>query len=89
MIEYKVKNNDIYLIGTENFELPHTLDCGQAFRWSEKEDGVWYGVAFNKYLELKKNDDGSIILFSTLIPLPKFEAFFNISFELIAVIISL
>ena len=65
MIQYEIKNKDIYLTGTENFELPHTLDCGQAFRWVEKENGVWCGVAFNKYLELKKMEDGSIILYNT------------------------
>lgn len=31
------------------FNLGLTLDCGQAFRWTEK-DGKWHGVAFGKPL---------------------------------------
>lgn len=31
------------------FNLALTLDCGQAFRWTEK-DGKWHGVAFGKPL---------------------------------------
>lgn len=65
MIKYEIKDNNLYITGIENFDLPQTLDCGQAFRWSEKQDGIWHGVAFNKYLELKKNDDGVIVLYNT------------------------
>lgn len=65
MFNYEFKNNNIYIKGIENFDLPHTLDCGQAFRWEEKTDGVWCGVAFNKYLELEKLEDGTVVLYNT------------------------
>ncbi len=40
----------------KNFDLSQTLDCGQAFRWSES-DGVWSGVAFGKLLKIKELED--------------------------------
>lgn len=58
-------NNNIYIHGIEDFDLPHTLDCGQAFRWASNENGVWSGVAFNKYLELEKLQDGTVVLYNT------------------------
>lgn len=67
MFKTEFKNSNIYISGIENFDLPHTLDCGQAFRWEEKENGIWCGVAFNKYLELKREQDGTVILYNTSI----------------------
>jgi len=65
MFTYEFKNNNIYINGIKEFELSHTLDCGQAFRWEEKQNGIWCGVAFNKYLELEKLKDGTIVLYNT------------------------
>ncbi len=67
MFKTEFKNSNIYISGIEDFDLPHTLDCGQAFRWEEKENGIWCGVAFNKYLELKREQDGTVILYNTSI----------------------
>ncbi|MBQ4118780.1 MAG: DNA glycosylase [Clostridia bacterium] len=55
----------MYIYGLPDFDLPHTLDCGQAFRWSCNDKNVWSGVAYGKYLELEKLDDGSIVLYNT------------------------
>ena len=65
MFNYEFENNNIYIKGVESFDLPHTLDCGQAFRWEEKENGIWHGVAYGKYLELEKTEDGTVILYNT------------------------
>ena len=65
MFKAEFKNNNIYITGIANFDLPHTLDCGQAFRWEEKENGIWKGVAYNKYLELEKLCNGTFILYNT------------------------
>ncbi len=59
-----VRNKDIILSDVKNFILSETLDCGQAFRWSETEDGAFEGVAFGKYLKLAATEDG-IILYDT------------------------
>ena len=65
MFSAKFDNNNVYITNYGGFDLPHTLDCGQAFRWEETEDGVWHGVAFDKYLELEKLSDGTIVLYNT------------------------
>lgn len=65
MKKYEFKNNNVYIYGISDFDIPHTLDCGQAFRWSCNENNVWSGVAYGKYLELEKSEDGSIVLYNT------------------------
>lgn len=54
-------NNKIYIKNAENFDLAQTLDCGQAFRWSQKENGIWSGIAFGKYIELYE-ENGDIVI---------------------------
>lgn len=44
----------------KNFCLRDTLDCGQAFRWSE-QDGVWSGVALGRALTLSEVDGGILL----------------------------
>lgn len=46
----------------KTFQLPATLDCGQAFRWREKPDGKWEGVADGRYLQLERQGE-DILLF--------------------------
>lgn len=64
MKNFEFKDNNVYIHGLSEFDLPHTLDCGQAFRW--KNDGeIWTGVAFDKFLKLEKMSDGTIVLYDT------------------------
>ena len=65
MFTAEFKNNNAYISVPDGLDLPHTLDCGQAFRWEETESGVWRGTAYGKYLELKKAEDGTLVLFNT------------------------
>ena len=65
MISAKFDKGNIYISGVSEFDLPHTLDCGQAFRWEETENGRWKGIAYGKYLELEKLSDGTVILYDT------------------------
>ncbi len=60
-MDIKFENNKIYIKNPKNFDLAQTLDCGQAFRWSQNENGVWSGIAFGKYIELREKD-GDIII---------------------------
>ena len=39
------------------FNLKQTLECGQCFRFTENEDGVFCGVAFNKELAFRADGD--------------------------------
>lgn len=59
------KNTNVYIKGIEDFDLPHTLDCGQAFRWKMDKNGVWSGVAFGKKLTLEKLENGTVVLYDT------------------------
>ncbi len=61
----KFENNNVYISGIEEFDLPHTLDCGQAFRWRVDKNGVWSGIAFGKKLTLEKLKDGTVVLYNT------------------------
>ena len=65
MFNFKFCNNNVYITGDEDFSLPRTLDCGQAFRWEETENGIWQGVAFGKHLKLERVADGTVVLYNT------------------------
>lgn len=57
-------NNDLILKDVTCLSLPLTLDCGEAFRWEEQEDGSWSGAAFGKFLNIKE-ENGYYILKNT------------------------
>ncbi len=61
MNDIKFKNNKIYIENASCFDLTQTLDCGQAFRWSQNDNGVWCGIAFGKYIELS-TENGNIVI---------------------------
>lgn len=61
MNEVFYEKNRIRIKNVENFDLAQTLDCGQAFRWSVDENGVWHGIAGGKYIRLY-NENGNIII---------------------------
>lgn len=65
MFTTEFKNNNTYIKGITELNLAQTLDCGQAFRWREKENGIWHGVASDRYLELEILNDGTIVLYNT------------------------
>lgn len=51
---YNDKNKIVFKnIDTLNIAL--TFDCGQAFRWSQNEDGSWHGVAFGRAVNISQN----------------------------------
>ncbi len=59
------EENCVKVFGVDTLSLSQTLDCGQAFRWSETENGIWQGVAFGKLLKLQIDTDGTLVLFDT------------------------
>ncbi|MBQ8204036.1 MAG: DNA-3-methyladenine glycosylase 2 family protein [Clostridia bacterium] len=61
MFEADFCDNKVYIKNVRNFDLAQTLDCGQAFRFAPKENGVWHGVAKNRYIELEFKGDCLII----------------------------
>ena len=64
MFEYEYKDQNIIIKNVTTFELADTLDCGQAFRWTQLADNTWQGIAHSKVLKISK-EDNNIILHST------------------------
>lgn len=54
------KNNDVILENMPDFNLFHTFDCGQCFRWN-CENGGFSGIAMGNYLHILR--DGEIFIF--------------------------
>lgn len=60
-MDVKIKGKDIILENTEHFSVPLCLDCGQAFRWKQADNGNWQGVAMGTFLEI--GQQGSTVTF--------------------------
>lgn len=45
--------NGVSVEGVNDLDLAQTLDCGQSFRWTEKEDGSFEGIAFGKSVTVR------------------------------------
>lgn len=60
----KIIGNNLVLEDAEHINIPLCLDCGQAFRWRETEDGLWQGIANGKFLSLKQ-EENKITFFNT------------------------
>lgn len=57
-------NNNTVIENASYFSVEQTLDCGQAFRWTKKEDGSFEGIALGKFLKIRQ-DETKITLFDT------------------------
>lgn len=53
-MEKETFDKGIVFKNIEDFDLKHTFDCGQCFRWIENNDGSFTGVAFKRQLEYIK-----------------------------------
>ena len=63
-MEIIVDKENIIAENVRCFSLPLSVDCGQAFRWKEKENGVWHGVVLSKAIDIKQ-EDNRIIFYNT------------------------
>lgn len=87
MLKFSIKNNNLHIGGINQFSLPKTLDCGQAFRWKEKENGIWCGVAKDKYLELEIMNDTLILYNTTLLDYKHFwENYFDLKTDYMQIV---
>lgn len=50
-------HNELVLEDIKDFNLQHTFECGQCFRWEREEDGSYTGIAYGKVVNLKINRD--------------------------------
>ncbi len=51
---FEKSGNNLIIHGVENFDLSQTFDCGQAFRWSTDESGIWSAVVNGKLCKLSQ-----------------------------------
>ena len=56
----KQVGDDLHLIGVQHLNLPNTLDCGQAFRWSG-DVSCFRGIAHGRLLELVFEGESLVI----------------------------
>lgn len=76
-MEYNIikDNNKVIIEGIRDFDPVHIFECGQCFRWNREEDGSFTGVAFERVLNVKVEND-KVILSNTNI-----EEFNNIWYD--------
>ena len=55
-MEIHNNNSEIIFSDISTLNVGLSLDCGQAFRWSEKNNGVWHGVAFGRAVDICQQD---------------------------------
>ena len=62
----------------KQFALSETLDCGQAFRWRQREDGCWEGVAGGRYLCLESQGEDIFLQAVPEADLPFWRQYFDL-----------
>mgnify|MGYP003290465454 CR=1 FL=1 len=45
------------IINCKDFNLVHTFECGQCFRWNANEDNSYIGVVGNCVIKIVQNND--------------------------------
>lgn len=63
-MDVKICGENIVLENTDNLDIALSLDCGQAFRWREDENGSWQGVVKGKFLKISQQGT-TITLYNT------------------------
>lgn len=57
----EINKNSIIFRNIDSLSIPLSLDCGQAFRWTETSDGIWHGVAFSRSVDISQKENTIII----------------------------
>lgn len=57
-------NTTAVISGIEHFDLTHTFDCGQCFRWVKNDDNSYSGVAYGKAVKISVSN-GSLTIYNT------------------------
>ena len=63
-MNYEAVKNDIVLY-QKDFDLDETLDCGQAFRWSRKDEKTYCGYFLDRYLEIEECGEEKFVFKNT------------------------
>lgn len=70
-------------ITAKDFNLDHTLSCGQVFRW-HKHEGSWYGFIKRKPVKIRQEND--TLMFSGGVNTKDLTDYFNLDLDYIKVI---
>jgi len=57
-MNYRYKNNKILLEPSDSFDIEHTLECGQCFRFNRLSEKEYVIVAFSKMLHITQSEMG-------------------------------
>lgn len=71
----------MYRLETPLFNLNHTLDCGQVFRW-DREGELWTGVVRGELVRLSQEEENGPLLIDSKLPSDFFEHYFRLDDEL-------
>ncbi len=56
-MEFEYYSDRVVLRGCEDFDAEKIFTCGQCFRWKQREDGDWVGVALGRPLRVRQQGD--------------------------------
>ena len=70
-------------IKVKDFNLDHTLSCGQVFRWYKHED-FWFGFINRKVVKIKQENDS--LLYDGKVTKKEITDYFNLDLDYIKVI---
>ena len=60
-----IKDNSIVFDEVDNLDIALTLDCGQAFRWVQKPNGAWHGVASSRAVDIMQDGEKITVIGDT------------------------
>ena len=67
-----------FTIKNPNFDIKQTFLCGQCFRWTETENGVFEGVAMGRRISLKQDGDTVTVYGAAEEDIPLWERYFDL-----------
>ncbi|WDV46184.1 DNA glycosylase [Clostridiaceae bacterium M8S5] len=56
-LDIQQTDNGVIVKNIKNFVPKHTFDCGQCFRWNEEDDGSYTGVAYDRVINMKLDNN--------------------------------
>ena len=65
MLNIEQIGEDLIVSNVHDFDVVHTFDCGQCFRWEKQEDGSYIGIAKGKITKVKANEKEALIFYNT------------------------
>lgn len=70
-------------VTVKDFNLDHTLSCGQVFRW-HRHEGYWYGFIGRKPVKIRQ--EGDELVFDGKVTLKALKNYFNLGLDYVSVI---